>query len=170
MKPAIVGLLALAACAPTSPPEHYGFVALLGRDTISVERVTRQGTRVTSDGVDRFPRVRRRHTEIELGADGGIERLVMDIHTPSEPENQRDRHVVAEVTTDSVRITKRDGTGLGLTIVKKVVMDHGGSIEAGKGTLGGARIKVVLPREGSTAARAALEREQGPESGQAAAP
>src|SRR6185436_17890129 len=43
--------------------------------------------------------------------DGGIRRLVMDIHTPSEPAAQRERHVVAEVTADSVRITKQDSTG-----------------------------------------------------------
>jgi hypothetical protein len=35
----------------------------------------------------------------------------MDIETPSEPENQRHRRVVADVTTDSVLYTKRDGTG-----------------------------------------------------------
>ncbi|MFT3766461.1 MAG: ATP-binding protein [Minicystis sp.] len=71
---------------------------------------------------------------------------------------------VAEVMFDPYVTTKRDGTGLGLTIVKKIVMDHGGFIEAGKGSLGGARIKVVLPREGSAAARAAMEKaEAGPE-------
>ena len=106
-------LLALAAvaCTPGAPAEHYGFVARLGRDTVSVEQVTRSGNTVTSDAVDRFPRVRRRHTRIELRPDGGIRRLVMDIHTPSEPAAQRERHVVAEVTEDSVRVTKRDGTG-----------------------------------------------------------
>ena len=40
--------------------------------------------------------------EITLGPDGGIQHLVMDITTPSEPENQRERHVVADVTKDSV--------------------------------------------------------------------
>jgi hypothetical protein len=104
--------LVLAACGPTAPAgERYGFVARLGRDTVSVESVTRRGNTVTSDAVDRFPRVRRRHTEIELGPDGAIRRLVMDIHTPSEPVAQRERHVVAEVTADSVRVTRRDGTG-----------------------------------------------------------
>src|SRR4051812_11523034 len=35
----------------------------------------------------------------------------MDIQTPSEPANQRERKVVADVTPDSVLLTKRDGTG-----------------------------------------------------------
>ena len=106
----LAALLALA-CAPAASTERYGFVTLLGSDTIAVESVTRRGSTVTSDAVDRFPRVRRRHTEIELRPDGGIRHLVMDIHTPSEPVAERERHVVAEVTADSVRVTKRDGTG-----------------------------------------------------------
>ena len=101
----------LAGCARSEPAERYGFVALLGRDTISVESVTRSGNTITSDEVDRFPRVRQRHTEIALRDDGGIQHLAMDITTPSEPENQRVRHVVADVTKDSVHLTKRDGTG-----------------------------------------------------------
>ncbi|HSU14108.1 DUF2911 domain-containing protein [Longimicrobium sp.] len=111
MKRFIFLALAALACSPAAPGEQYGFVARLGRDTVSVESVTRRGDTVTSDAVDRFPRVRRRHTRIELGPGGAIRRLVMDIHTPSEPAAQRERHVVAEVTAGSVRVTRRDGTG-----------------------------------------------------------
>jgi len=115
--------LLLVGCGSSKPRERYGFITRLGRDTVSVEDVTRRGNTVTSDEVDRFPRVRQRHTEITLGSDGGIRRLVMDIHTPSEPENERDRHVVAEVTRDSVHIAKRDGTG-----TKRIVFATGGSM------------------------------------------
>jgi nitrogen-specific signal transduction histidine kinase len=67
--------------------------------------------------------------------------------------------------------TKRDGTGLGLSIVKKIVVDHGGSIESGKAPLGGARFHIVLPRQGSADALAALEKaEPSPESIRAAGP
>src|SRR4029078_378263 len=79
--------------------------------TIAVEHVTRRGSTVVSDAVDRVPRVRRRHTRIEVAGDGRLRRLVSDIHTPSEPSAERERHVEAEVTDDSVRITKRDSTG-----------------------------------------------------------
>ena len=87
------------------------FITLLGRDTISVESITRQGNTLTSDEVDRFPRVRIRHTVINLAPDGSIQHLVMDIHTPSEPADQRERKVIADVTTDSVHISKTDSTG-----------------------------------------------------------
>jgi DUF2911 family protein len=111
MKRFIIVGLALAACHPGQPAERYGFIARLGRDTVSVESVTRRGNSVTSDEVDRFPRVRQRHTEIELAPDGGIRHLVMDIVTPSEPPKQRNRRVTVNVTRDSVHITKRDSTG-----------------------------------------------------------
>jgi hypothetical protein len=111
MKRFVLAALPLLACGPTAPSEQYGFITRLGRDTVAVESVTRQGNTVTSDAVDRFPRVSRRHTEIELRPDGGIKHLVMDIHTPSEPAEQRERHVVADVTTDSVHLSKRDGAG-----------------------------------------------------------
>jgi hypothetical protein len=111
MKRFVVACVALAACRPSQPPERYGFVARLGRDTVSVERVTRSGNRLTSDEVDRFPRVRQRHTEIELTPDGGIRHLAMDILTPSEPAKQRNRRVTVDVTRDSVHIIKRDSTG-----------------------------------------------------------
>lgn len=111
MKRFVIGLIALAACGKNQPAERYGFVTLLGRDTISVESVTRSGNSVTSDEVDRFPRVRQRHTDIDLNDDGSIKRLTTDIHTPSEPENQRDRHVDVKVSDSSVHISRRDKTG-----------------------------------------------------------
>lgn len=103
--------LAIAACRPPAPTQKYGFIARLGNDTVSVERITRHGNKVVIDGVDRFPRVRLRHTEIELGPGSTIRRLVMDIHTPSEPANQRERHVTADITADSVHILQTDKSG-----------------------------------------------------------
>ena len=111
MKILAAGLLLLVSCKAGQPAERYGFVALLGRDTVSIESVTRHPDKLISDEVDRFPKLRRRHTEIDLDDNGAITRLVMDIHTPGEPENQRDRRVEAEVTNDTVRLTKKDGTG-----------------------------------------------------------
>jgi hypothetical protein len=117
----VVLSLGLTACGTSGPPERYGFVALLGRDTVSLESVTRTGNVLVSDEVDRFPRVRRRHTRITLGADGSIRHLEMDIRTPSEPPPQRERHVVADVTKDSVTISKRDSTG-----VRRIAFATGG--------------------------------------------
>ncbi|MGH7651085.1 MAG: DUF2911 domain-containing protein [Gemmatimonadaceae bacterium] len=103
--------MAIFACRSAEPQQRYGFIARLGNDTGSVESISRSGNKVVIDGVDRFPRVRRRHTEIELGPGSTIRRLVMDIHTPSEPANQRERNVTVDVTADSVYIIKKDGSG-----------------------------------------------------------
>src|SRR5678816_4744549 len=108
MKRFILGAFALVSCGQSERPEGYAFITRLGRDTIAVENVTRRGNTLTSDAVDRFPRVRQRHTEIVVGPDGGIQHLVMDVVTPSEPETQRERHIVADVTKDSVLMVKRD--------------------------------------------------------------
>jgi hypothetical protein len=109
--PLLLAALAAFACGPAEPEQRYGFLARLGNDTVSVESITRRGNKVVVDGVDRFPRVSRRHTEIELGPGRTIRHLVMDIHTPSEPANQRERHVTADVTADSVHILKTDAAG-----------------------------------------------------------
>lgn len=109
--PLLLAALAAIACRPAEPEQRYGFIARLGSDTISVESITRRGNKVVVDGVDRFPRVRRRHTEIELGPGSTIRHLVMEIHTPSEPANQRERHVTADVTADSVHILQTDNAG-----------------------------------------------------------
>ena len=106
-----IGAMLLLVSCHTSPTERYGFITRLGQDTISMESVTRQGNTVTSDEVDRFPRVRVRHTVIKLNDDGSIRHLVMDIHTPSEPANERERKVIADVANNKVHISKTDSTG-----------------------------------------------------------
>ena len=114
VKPAgfyLLGALLLLASCNTAPPKQYGFLTMLGKDTISVETITRQGNTVRTEEVDRFPRVRIRHTVIELKDDGSIRHLVMEIHTPSEPSAQRDRTVVADVAHNNVHLSKTDSTG-----------------------------------------------------------
>jgi hypothetical protein len=110
----ICGLLGTAislfSCNPP-PIKHYGFLTMLGNDTISLESITRQGNTLTSEEVDRFPSVRVRHTVVNLNADGGIRHLDMDIYTPSEPSGQRNRKVVANVADGKVHLTKTDSTG-----------------------------------------------------------
>ncbi|MEP6620987.1 MAG: DUF2911 domain-containing protein [bacterium] len=123
MKRLVILSFLLAACGTNRPSERYGFIARLGNDTVSVERVVRTADTLVSDEVDRFPRVRRRHTQIVIGPDGGIRHLTMDVTTPSEPANQRDRHVVADVTADSVHITKHDSAG-----TRKIAFATGGTL------------------------------------------
>lgn len=96
----------------TAPAKRYGFITMLGQDTISVETITRQGNTLESDEVDRFPEVRIRHTVVKLNDDGGIRNLEMEVHTPSEPSRVQDRKIVAEVALNNVRLSKTDSTGV----------------------------------------------------------
>jgi hypothetical protein len=102
-------VLLFLACNAATPPEHYGFVAVLGNDTVSVERISRSPTRLVTDGVDRWPFVRRRHTEFDLAADGRIRRMVMDVRTPNGPSpRERGRRITADFSGDAVTIAVRD--------------------------------------------------------------
>lgn len=62
---------------------------------------------------------------------------------------------LAAVVFDPYVTSKQDGTGLGLTIVKKIIIDHGGTIEASESPLGGARFRIELPVVGTSASEAA---------------
>lgn len=115
VKPAVVcfflsAVASLLSCN-TAPAERYGFLTMLGHDTISVESITRQGNTLTSDEVDRFPRVQVRHTVVNLNDSSSIQHLVMDIYTPSEPPGQRYRKIVADVANNKVHLSKTDSTG-----------------------------------------------------------
>ncbi len=103
--------LVLAACGETPPTERYGFLARLGQDTISVESVTRYQDRFVSEEVDRFPEVRRRHTEITLAADGSPARMEMRVRIPSADSASRNRRIVATFKRDTVRVSLTDGSG-----------------------------------------------------------
>ena len=105
-------VLLLLACNASRPPERYGFVAVLGNDTVSAERISRSPTRLVTDGVDRWPFVRRRHTEVDLAADGRIRHMVMDVRTPNgRTPKERGRRITADVSKDGVRISVRDSSG-----------------------------------------------------------
>ncbi|HEX6434435.1 MAG TPA: DUF2911 domain-containing protein [Gemmatimonadales bacterium] len=78
-----------------------------------MERIERSSTRLVTDGVDRWPFVRRRHTELDVAADGTLRRMVMDVRTPNGPTpRERGRRVTADFSADRVRISVRDSSGV----------------------------------------------------------
>ena len=108
----LLPLLFLAA-SNTTPPERYSFVATLGNDTVSVERIERAPTRLVTDGVDRWPFVRRRHTVFDLNPDGTIRHMVMNVRTPNgATSRERGRRITADFSNDKVSIFVRDSGGV----------------------------------------------------------
>jgi DUF2911 family protein len=106
--------LVVLACsnATSAPSERYGFVTTLGDDTVAVERIARSPARLVTDDVDRWPFVRRRHTEFDLNPDGTIRHMVMDVRTPNGPSPaERGRRVTADFSKDRVRISVHDSAG-----------------------------------------------------------
>lgn len=89
---------------------------------------------------------------VSVKSDGATHVIDIDDDGPGIAPAVRDQIFDPYVTT------KHDGTGLGLTIVKKIIVDHGGTIDALVSPLGGARFEVRLPREGTPEALAALDR------------
>ncbi len=105
--------LLFLACSSATPPERYGFVATLGTDTVSVERIERSPPRLVADGVDRWPFVRQRHTEFDLASDGRIRHMVMDVRTPNgRTPRERERRVTADFSSNEVKISVRDSSGV----------------------------------------------------------
>jgi two-component system, NtrC family, nitrogen regulation sensor histidine kinase NtrY len=99
---------------------------------------------------------------VSLTRSGDFHCIDVDDDGPGIPRDSRERIFDPYVTT------KHDGTGLGLAIVKKIIVEHGGVISALDGPLGGARVRVTIPADGTAAAEAALDAD--PSSGRAKAP
>jgi two-component system nitrogen regulation sensor histidine kinase NtrY len=70
------------------------------------------------------------------GADGVM--ITVDDNGPGIPAHLRDKVFVPFFTT------RRDGSGVGLTLVRQIAMAHGGSVNVGESPMGGARIRLRL--------------------------
>jgi hypothetical protein len=103
----ILSTLATAACER----EEYGFVARLGSDTTSIERITRTRNRIVSDLVQQSPHVIRIHWEASLNQDGSLRRWTMQktflTHRADEPA---DAEYAADFDNGAVHVKQRVGT------------------------------------------------------------
>ncbi len=104
----LLGLLA-ATSGGGEPAETWGFVATLGDDTTSVERITRRGDRIIGDQVGRSPAVVRRRWEATLAPDGTVRTWRMDTHIPNAPEGERELHHEIERKGGSIRMVRQAG-------------------------------------------------------------
>ena len=72
--------------------------------------------------------------------------VVVDDDGPGIPVNDRERVLQRFVRLDPSRTRDVGGSGLGLAIVTEIATAHGGRVVVEQGPLGGARIRVTLPR------------------------
>lgn len=108
--PIALFLVVLAACEH-APTTTYGFVATLGNDTTSIERVSRSRTRIVSDAIGRSPRVTRRHWEAELADDGTVKHWSQDTYVPNAAAPDQHIHYTADFSGDAVRLSRETDAG-----------------------------------------------------------
>lgn len=80
------------------------------------------------------------HIEISLRDD--VERVYIDIADDGPGVDPAERKQIFE----AFFFKREGGIGLGLAIVQQIVRAHGGEIEVGESTLGGAEFRIQLPR------------------------
>lgn len=81
---------------------------------------------------------------IETGGARAV--LVIEDEGPGIPAEERERVFEPFHRLEASRNRDSGGTGLGLTIVRRLVERHGGSIELGTSRRGGLAVRVALPR------------------------
>jgi len=77
--------------------------------------------------------------ESTMNVQGGTCTITVDDNGPGVPVSARDRIFQPFFTS------KKQGTGLGLALVQKIVVSHNGRLSVAASPLGGARLQVVLP-------------------------
>jgi signal transduction histidine kinase len=87
----------------------------------------------------------REQVRLSLTEESGVVTLVVDDDGPGINRDDRDRVFERFARLDEARSRDRGGAGLGLAIVRATVDAHGGSIEVGDSTTGGASFVVRLP-------------------------
>lgn len=104
--------LAFALAGPAAAaPERSGFVVTLGRDTTSLERVTRTADRLVVEQVTRAPRVLQRRYEYRLDAKGMIRDFTIVVTAPgAAPDAPPVQSIAATRSADSVVTEVRSGS------------------------------------------------------------
>jgi two-component system nitrogen regulation sensor histidine kinase NtrY len=77
--------------------------------------------------------------ETQLDAANGVARVVVADDGPGIPVGEREKLFLPYYST------KRRGSGLGLAIVRRIIAEHGGSIDVGDNTPRGTRFTIELP-------------------------
>jgi signal transduction histidine kinase len=86
--------------------------------------------------------------EVALRRRGGSVVLSVTDSGPGIPAEERERVFAPFARLASSSSDRRDGAGLGLAIARRIADAHGGTIVAGAGPAGGARLEVTLPAHG----------------------
>ena len=104
-----------------------------------------QLTRVVRNLLDNAARHANAQVAVELSTDDTEVVLVVDDDGPGVPVDERDRVFDRFTRLDDGRARDAGGLGLGLSMVKAITEQHGGTVTIDDAPLGGARVRVRLP-------------------------
>ncbi|MFV8816372.1 sensor histidine kinase [Haliea sp. E17] len=83
---------------------------------------------------------------VSLARDGALYRIIVEDRGPGVPEEELSRIFDEFYRVDTARTREGGGYGLGLTIARRAIMQHGGELRA-ENTGSGLRLIVILPAE-----------------------
>ena len=86
------------------------------------------------------------HLALSVAERDGQVVLAVDDDGTGIPKADRERVFERFVRLDDARARDDGGSGLGLAIVAELVAAHGGTVAVASSPLGGARVRVALPR------------------------
>lgn len=122
----------IASHLPDIPPLRFRKLAIYRAITNLVDNAVRYG---------------RNGVEVETRADGDHVSVIIRDTGPGIRTGNPDDYIKAFVREDISR--SEPGTGLGLTIVGRIIRTHGGSLHLENRTTGGLLVRIDLPREKS---------------------
>jgi len=103
------------------------------------EQIRRVMINVVDNAIEAMERRGTIVVETQLDAANNVVRVVVADDGPGIPRGERDKLFLPYYST------KHRGSGLGLAIVRRIIAEHGGSIEAGDNTPRGTRFTIELP-------------------------
>jgi two-component system nitrogen regulation sensor histidine kinase NtrY len=103
------------------------------------EQIRRVMINLMDNAIEAMERHGRIVVETQLDTANSVVRVVVADDGPGIPASEREKLFLPYYST------KRRGSGLGLAIVRRIIAEHGGSIEAGDNTPRGTRFTIELP-------------------------
>ena len=106
---------------------------------LDVEQIRRVIINLVDNAIEATERKGEIVVETALDETNRVVRVIVADNGPGIPASEREKLFLPYYST------KRRGSGLGLAIVRRIIAEHGGSIEAGDNTPHGTRFTIELP-------------------------
>jgi two-component system nitrogen regulation sensor histidine kinase NtrY len=106
---------------------------------LDAEQIRRVIINLVDNAIDAMERRGQIVVETQLDSSNSVARLIVADNGPGIPPAEREKLFLPYYST------KRRGSGLGLAIVRRIIAEHGGSIEVGDNTPRGTRFTIELP-------------------------